>query len=384
MDVHRTLDLCSLLKKKSHFLFGPRSTGKSYLARKQLSEQAIFIDLLDGSTYLRLLANPSLLESIINSPGQQGKIVVIDEIQKVPLLLDQVHRIIELEKRTFLLTGSSARKLRGGGGNLLAGRAWDSRLFPLTAHEIPNFNLDKLLRYGGLPNVYYSDFPSDELSAYVKTYLAEEIQAEGVVRKIPQFARFLKLAALSNGQLLNFSSVSSDCGVSASTIREYFSILEDTLIGWMVAPWQDSKKRKAIQTSKFYLFDLGVTHALAGTETLDRNSDLYGTSFEQWIGLELRAYCSYRRIRGDVTFWRSVNGQEVDFLVGTTLAVEVKATERTLARHGAGLRALQDEGIFKRFIVVSNDSLCRSADGVEFMHWRDFIRDLWDGDILPP
>lgn len=377
MGFSRVLNLKELIEKKSFFLFGPRSTGKSTLARTQLAETGLFVDLLDGRTFLRLSSDPSALEELALAPSAKGKIVVIDEVQKAPALLDQVHRLIEKKGTKFLLTGSSARKLRSGAANLLAGRAWEARLFPLVYPEIPDFDLEKVLRFGSLPQVALSPEPAEELAAYVQTYLREEIQAEGFVRKIPQFSRFLKVAALSNSQLMNYSSIGSDCAVSASTVREYFSILEDTLVGFNVEPWVGSKKRKAIQTAKFYFFDLGVTHTLAGREVVDRNSDVYGQSFEQWIGLELRAYLSYRRSRKPLAFWRSVNGQEVDFLIGEDLAIEAKSSTRVGKSDLRGLKALREEGIAPRLICVSHDPLEREVDGIECLPWRVFIERLW-------
>ncbi|MBI2602846.1 MAG: ATP-binding protein [Deltaproteobacteria bacterium] len=375
MEFSRILNLPKLLEKKSFFLFGPRSTGKSYLIRSQLSD-GLLIDLLDGDTFLRLSAHPSELEAIVAADAT-GRCVIIDEIQKVPLLLDQVHRIIENQKRTFLLTGSSARKLKRGAANLLAGRAWQANLFSLVYPEIPNFNLETYLRFGGLPIVVLSSAPHEELRAYVRTYLYEEIQAEGIVRKIPQFARFLQSAALSNAQLLNFANISSDSGVSASTVREYYAILEDTLVGFFVQPWLHSKKRKAIATAKFYFFDTGVVHTLANTKTLDRNSDLYGQSFEHWIAMELRAFINYHRKAEELTFWRSVNGQEVDFVIGDQLAIEVKATKTVSNRDLNSLRAFQEENIVKQFFCVSQDPLIRKVDGILCLPWQEFLAGLW-------
>ena len=254
----RYLDLAALLQKKSFFLLGPRSTGKSFLIDEQLGSRAIILSLLHSDLYLRLSTSPWELEMMIEGAQQQHKThwIVIDEIQKVPNLLDEVHRLIESKKFRFLLTGSSARKLKRGHANLLAGRAWTANFYPLSWCEIADFSLPRFLRYGGLPAVYSSDYPDEELHAYARTYLYEEIQAEGLVRKLPQFSRFLMVAALANGQLLNFANISSDAQVPASTIKEYYSILEDTLIGFMLLPWVKSKKRKAITTAKFYFLEL--------------------------------------------------------------------------------------------------------------------------------
>ncbi len=376
MELQRILSLPNLLSKKSFFLFGPRATGKSTLIKQDLSDAATVIDLLNSRLYLRLLSSPHDLEAIINS-GDKSNTVVIDEIQRVPELLNEVHRLIENKKLTFLLTGSSARKLRRGKANLLAGRVWEARLFPLTWKEIHGFNLERYLRYGGLPPVYLSEYPEEELDAYVNTYLKEEIMAEGLIRKLPPFSRFLQAAALVNGEMINFSKLANDCQVPPSTITEYVGLLEDTLLGFLLPAWTESKKRKAISTGKFYFFDPGVTHTLARTQTLDRNSHLYGKSFEQFIGMEIRAYLSYKRKKHQFSYWRSVHGYEVDFLIGSETAVEIKASQKISQRDFKGLKALEEEKIFKRYILVSQDPINTRKNNFQALYWENFLDDLW-------
>ncbi len=378
MELQRILNLPNLLSRKSFFLFGPRATGKSTLIKQQLSASATVIDLLDSRLYLRLLNSPHDLESIIHSDNKSG-IVVIDEIQRVPELLNEVHRLIENKKLTFLLTGSSARKLRRGKANLLAGRVWEARLFPLTWKEIPDFNLERFLRYGGLPPVYLSKYPDEELGAYVNTYLKEEIMAEGLIRKLPPFSRFLHAAALTNGEMINFSKLANDCQVPPSTVTEYVGLLEDTLVGFLLPAWTESTKRKAISTGKFYFFDPGITHTLAGTQTLDRNSNLYGKSFEQFIGMEIRAYLSYKRRKLQFSYWRSTHGYEVDFLVGRETAVEVKASQKISQRDFKGLKALEEERIFKNYILVSQDPINTRDNNFQALYWKKFLDNLWAG-----
>lgn len=382
MKITRYLHLPKLLAKKSFFLFGPRATGKTFLIREQLADRAFIIDLLRSDLYLRLSGSPSDLEALIATHGPCS-VVVIDEVQKVPQLLNEVHRLIESKGLKFLLTGSSARKLRRGQANLLAGRAWQANLFPLTWVELTDrqFALDRYLRYGGLPTVYLSQDPQEELHAYVNTYLHEEIQAEGLVRRLPQFARFLQVAALSSGQVLNFASIGSDAQVPPSTVREYYYLLEDTLLGFMLPPWTKSRKRKAIATAKFYLFDTGVTHTLAGTESLDRNSDLYGRSFEHWLAMELRAALSYHRVHKELAYWRSTHQQEVDFIIGDEVAIEVKASKRVSDRDGRGLRALKEEGAIKRFYLVSQDPVEMVKEDIQHVHWQTFLTRLWARDL---
>jgi len=376
MELERFLNLTDLLTRKSFFLFGPRATGKSTLIKRQLSETAIVIDLLDSRLYLRLLASPHDLESIIYS-GHKTGIVVIDEIQRIPELLNEVHRLIENKKITFLLTGSSARKLRKGKANLLAGRVWESRMFPLTRKEIIDFDLDRFLLYGGLPAVYLSNYPDEELDAYVNTYLKEEIMAEGLIRKLPPFSRFLRSIALASGEMINFTKLANDCQVPPSTVTEYVGLLEDTLVGFLLPAWTESRKRKAISTAKFYFFDPGVTHMLAGTRTLDRNSNLYGKSFEQFIGMEIRAYLSYGRKKRTLAYWRSTHGYEVDFLIGTETAIEVKASQKVSGRDLRGLKVLREENIFKNYILVSQDPINTRDDNFQAIYWEKFLDDLW-------
>ncbi len=381
-DYKRILELPELLKKKSHFLFGPRATGKTTLIHQQLRKKAFFIDLLKGEFALRLGAHPSELEGIISENLKSSSWIVIDEVQKIPALLDEVHRLIEEKGWRFLLTGSSARKLRRGQANLLAGRAWRAELFPLTWQELPDFNLDRYLRYGGLPAVVTSPEAEEELHAYVQTYLREEILAEGLIRQLPPFSRFLQTAALMNGQLVNYAQVGSDAEVPAQTVREYFSILEDTLIGFQLPPWTRSKKRKAIQTAKFYFFDPGVTHTLAGTKTLDRNSNLYGTSFEQFLGMEIKAYLSYTRSKEELFYWRTTHGDEVDFLIGEEVGIEVKSTVRRSTRDATGLKRLEEERKFKKLFLVTQDKISSREGSIVSLHWEEFLTRLWEGKIL--
>lgn len=378
----RLLNLPDLLNKKSHFLFGPRSTGKTTLIRRQVADRAVVIDLLRGDQTLRLQAHPEELEGIIEAGLSSPPWVVIDEIQKVPALLDEVHRLIEEKGWRFLLTGSSARKLKRGHANLLAGRAWRAELFPLTWREMEDFRLDRYLRYGGLPHIADSPEPEEELHAYVQTYLREEILAEGLIRKLPPFSRFLQTAALMNGSLINYAQVASDTEVPAATIREYFSILEDTLVGFPLEPWTASKKRKAIQTAKFYFFDTGVAHTLAGTKYLERNSNLYGISFEHFLGMELRAYLSYSRSKKKLTFWRTTHGAEVDFLVDDEAGIEVKATARRSQKDGAGLKALEEEKRVQKLFLITQDRTAFRRGNLIALHWEDFLKRLWDGSVV--
>lgn len=380
MYVERILNPLDIIVKKSLFLFGPRSTGKSSLIQHHIDRKQT-INLLSSQVRTRLLAQPGDLEAIVDAMPRQD-LVVIDEIQKVPELLDEVHRLIEDRNIRFLLTGSSARKLRKEGTNLLGGRAWEANLFPLTWKEIPKFSLSKYLMFGGLPHVWLSEFPSEELDAYTNVYLQQEILQEGVIRNLAPFVRFLKTAALCCGELINFASIGSDAEVSASTVRSHMQVLLDTLVGFYLEPWKKSKKRKAIQTAKFYYFDTGVTNFLAGIETIDRHSDLFGKRFEQFILMELRAYLSYSRKKHVLQFWRSTHGEEVDVLIGGEVALEIKASNKVTERHTSGLRAIQEEKHFKRYFLISHDKIETVSGNIHALYWESFLKRLWDGEIV--
>lgn len=373
MQLARRLDLKALLEQKSFFLFGPRATGKTSLIKRQLSDHSLIINLLKSDVFLRLSSKPWELEEIVNTRSKPDDIVVIDEVQKVPMLLNEVHRLIEEQKITFLLTGSSARKLRHHDVNLLAGRAWEAYLFPLTMQEIPDFSIDRYLNYGGLPSVYLSAHPQEELTAYVDTYLKQEIQAEALVRKIPAFTRFLQTAAATSGDMLKFTSLASDVGIPVSTVREYYQILQDTLIGFLLPAWTKTVKRQPISMAKFYFFDVGVMHQMLGIHNVQPQSQDYGRAFEHFIAMELRAYLNYYRKQESLSYWRSKQGQEVDFIIGDHTAIEVKSTSTVTSKHLSGLKALKEENICKKYYLISFDKVNRITDGIEIMYWKDFL-----------
>jgi predicted AAA+ superfamily ATPase len=313
---------------------------------------------------------------MIKTKHHNHHFIVIDEIQKIPLLLNEVHRLIEEEKLTFLLTGSSARKLKQQNVNLLAGRAWQANLYPLTYNEIPNFSLERYLRFGGLPSVYLSKNPREELIAYVNTYLREEIQSEALVRKVDAFSKFLSVAGTTNAQMINFANIASDTGIPASTIREYYQLLQDTLVGYFITGWTKTIKRKAIATAKFYFFDLGVANQLAGRGLVDQTSEVFGELFEHFICNEILAAISYLRAHVPLNYWRSTSGFEVDFIIGHEIAIEVKTTKRVHERDLKGLRALMEEKICKQYILVSFDEIHRINDQIEIIHWTEFLSKL--------
>lgn len=377
----RILKMDQLVLKKSFFLFGPRSTGKTTLLRTQFPDHKI-INLLSSATFISLSENPSILLDIVREQLEDNLVVIIDEIQKLPELLDEIHNLIESMPVHFILTGSSARKLKRSGVNLLAGRAWQANLFPLVSNEIESFDISRFLKYGGLPQVYTSDFPEEELDAYINTYLKEEIQAEALVQNQVAFSRFLKVASFSNTEQLNYANISSDAGVPASTVRSYFSILEDTYTGFLIESWQDSKRRKAVATPKFYLFDTGVANFLRGNTKIQEESSEYGKAFEQFIAMELRAWLSYHRIKKTLRYWRTRTGTEVDFLIGNDMAIEVKSTRSVKDKHLKGLRALKEEGLMLQYLIVSFDEIDRQTeDGIRCIHWSTFLKLLWQGEF---
>ena len=377
----RAINLPKLLKLKSFFLFGPRSTGKSTLIREHLP-QAMVYDLLDYEIYNKLLKHPKTIEEEVEALDSRPEVIVIDEVQKLPHLLDEVHRLIEQKNYKFLLTGSSARKLKHGGANLLAGRAWQSNLFSLTSKEITDFDLIKYLNIGGLPQVYTSSYPNEELKSYVNTYLREEVQAEALTRNIQAFAEFLDAIALSNAEEINYEGLARDCQISPSTLKNYIQILEDTLIGFKLEAYTKTKKRKAITRSKHYLFDIGITNRLCNRGEIKPKSELFGKAFEHFIILELRAYLSYFRKDEKLSYWRSTSQFEVDAIIGNKLAIEIKATSSVNDSHLKGLRALMEENQIKSFVVVSLDKQKRKTDdGIIIWPWKEFLSSLWNDQV---
>jgi predicted AAA+ superfamily ATPase len=334
------------------------------------------IDLLKTDEFAAFASRPSLLRE--RCAEQQG-LIVIDEVQKVPALLDEVHWLIENRRRPFLLTGSSARKLRRGHANLLGGRAWRRIMTPLSALEVEGFDLEKVMVSGLLPPHFLSADPIEDLRAYVSDYLAEEIAGEGLLRRVPSFSEFLRIAAITSSELLNYANVARECGVSMQTVRTYFEILEDTHLGFVLPPWRKSRSRRMILTGKFYLFDVGVANFLARRRPLAGSTD-FGKAFEHYLLMELKAYQAYRMPDLPIAFWRTSTGQEVDFLLGDKeLAVEVKASSRVHAGDLRGLAALHEDGPVRSRVVVSLEQSPRVAAGVRILPWRTFLEELWGG-----
>lgn len=343
-------------------------------------QDAVLIDFLKTDVFSEYASKPSLLRERFSTMTQR---IVIDEIQMVPNILNEVHWLIENTQLSFLLTGSSPRKLRRQHANLLGGRAWRFTMTPLSYIEIADFDLSKAMRTGFLPPHLLSEDPVQELRAYVADYLKEEIAAEAVVQNIPAFSEFLRIAAITSGDLLNYTNVARETGVSAKVIRNYFQILEDTLLGFRLQPWRRVTNRRLIETEKFYLFDVGVSHFLA-----QRKPELYtpefGKSFEHFILMELKAYQAYRNPELLLHYWRTSSGQEVDFILGDMeVAVEIKSSKRVHATDTKGLKALAESHTVKRLILVSFEMEPKTIeDRIECLPWEIFLQMLWAGEIV--
>ena len=369
------LDLPALLAQRSHFLLGPRQTGKTSLIRNTLKGVRVY-DLLDTTVYQALSQRPGRLAEEL---GPQDRIVVIDEIQRIPELLNEVHRLIESRGVRFLLTGSSARKLRRGGVNLLGGRARTKYLHPLTWKELgDSFDLPRAMARGLLASIYFSDDARADLHAYTGLYLQQEIAAEGATRNVPAFSRFLKVAALCNGTIVNFTNVANDAQVARTTVYEYFEILKDTLVLYELPAWRKTKTRKPLASSKYYFFDVGVAGSLQG-RAFQPGTPEFGEAFETFLMHELVSHSDYVS-GGPLGYWRSTSGFEVDFIIGDHTAVEVKAKNSVSPQDLKSLRALAEEKKLKRYLCVSLEPRARKIGEIETLPYGRFLEALWSGE----
>jgi len=367
-----------LPKNRSAFLWGPRKTGKTYWLRQTFPEH-VRIDLLQTDVFGEYAARPSLLRERYQD---HPKMIIIDEVQMVPDLLHEVHWLIENRGSSFLMTGSSARKLRRKHANLLGGRAWRYTMHPLTFPETQGFDLEGAMVSGLLPPHFLSPDPIRDLRSYVADYLKEEIAAEAAVQSIPAFSEFLRVAALTSGELLNYTNVAREAGVSAKVVRSYFQILEDTLLGFRVASWRKSKTRRMIETEKFYLFDVGVANYLS-RRTPREGTPEFGKAFEQYILMELTAYQAYRNPELDIRYWRTSTGMEVDFILGEMdVALEIKGARRVHEGDLKGLTALLTEHKVKHPLLISLEREPRKIGAkVRALPWEVFLRELWSGGL---
>jgi predicted AAA+ superfamily ATPase len=364
------------------FLWGARQTGKTTYLHDRYPG-ARFYDLLDTTLSAELSVTPRILREEVLA--ERPELVVIDEVQHVPPLLEEVHWLLENTSIHFILCGSSARKLRRRSRNLLGGRVVDFHLMPLTTREIGEVDLERLLKHGAIPVHYLSDDPAPLLKAYVNNYMKAEIIDESATRNIPAFSRFLEIVGLCHGQQTNYANFARETGVSASTVRNYFQILEDTLLGFTLEPWRKRKKRRLVETAKFYLFDIGVANQLHPEgQIVAAGSDRFGRAFEHFILNEVRAYIEYEHRNIPITYWRTSSGFEVDLIVGNMdLAMECKSAREIRMDDMRGLRALIEENSPKRAVIISRVERPRTTDdGIEILPWRDFCKSLWDGRMI--
>lgn len=368
--------------EESIFLWGARQTGKSTLLKK-LFPDAPYYDLLKSDEYTRLSIRPSLLREECEMLDE-GELVIIDEVQKIPALLDEVHWLMSVRNLRFILCGSSARKFRRCGANLLGGRAIRKVLFPLVSQEIPDFDIERALNNGMLPRHYLVKDAQKRLEAYVGDYLQQEIVAEAVVRRIDSFTRFLQVAALSDAEIINYTNIAGDCGVSAKSVKEYFSILEETMLGYMVPAYSKVVRRKLVAAPKFYFFDVGIPNYLLRRMPLRKGTAEYGHALEHLVCQELKAYLSYRGNAKPLSYWHtSDNRYEVDFIIGDAeVAVEVKSSSEVSSSDTKGLRAFSEEYPEARLIVVSMEARPRRHNGIEIWPVGDFLKRLWDDKFV--
>lgn len=387
VNIKRQLKI-DLPKGQSAFLWGPRKTGKTtYLSQK--FPDSIRFDMLETDVFLKLSKEPHLLREEIISLKDKGRLVepvIIDEVQKVPQLMDEIHWLIEKLKISFVLCGSSARKLKRTHANLLGGRAWKFELFPLTTRELgKDFDLLKALNRGLVPSHYLDENYERTVKSYINSYLKEEIKDEGLTRNLPAFARFLDAVPFSCGELVNYSNIASDCGVDSKTTAEYYQILVDTLIGIFIEPYRRRKKRKdLIATPKFYLFDVGVTGGLMKRIIQTNKGAEFGNAFENFILMELLAHRSYTEKDYTINFWRTKSGAEVDFVLDDArVAVEIKGSNKVRPVDIKGMTSfIEDYKPKKAFVVCQESAPRKLSAGIEIVPCKNFLQMLWDGEIL--
>jgi len=365
----------------SVFLWGARQTGKSTLL-ETLFPNARRYDLLKSGEFERLFRNPALLREELENIDPHN-LVVIDEIQKIPQLLDEVHWLMSNRNIRFILCGSSARKLIRCGANLLGGRALRSVMYPLVSAEIPNFDLNRAIQNGMLPRHYTVQNPQRRLQAYIGDYLNEEIRAEALSRNLLSFTRFMEIAAQCNGEMIVYKNIAQDCGVSANTVKEYFYILEQTMIGYLIPGFTATTKRRAISAPKFYYFDVGIVNYLLKRSNMVQGTNTFGHAFEHLLVQEIIAYLGYNYLDEKLTYWRTSGGYEVDCIIGNgRIAIEIKSCDEVKSRHTKGLKAFQEEFPQARLIVVSMDKYKRVMNGVEIFPAMEFLSELWGKKII--
>ncbi|MFO8052991.1 MAG: AAA family ATPase [Candidatus Omnitrophota bacterium] len=383
--IKRLLNI-KLPKGQSAFLWGPRKTGKTTFLKTHFPDSLVF-DFLKTDLFLSMAKNPALLrEQLMAKPDNLlEKPIILDEVQKVPQLLDEVHWLIENKGLSFILCGSSARKLKRGHANLLGGRAWRYEMFPLVTAELKNYDLLRILNQGMIPTHYLQEKNyKKSLQAYVQDYLKEEIFVEGLTRNISAFSRFFEALGYSHGELTNYSNIARDCGVDSKTVKEYYQILIDTLLAVRVDPFKKRQSRQIISKApKYYLFDVGIAGFLTKRHLEEEKGEEFRKAFEHFMLMEINAYRSYYSKRFDLNFWRTKSGLEVDFILGQgKVAIEVKGANRVDKNNLKGLLAFREEYSPERAIVVCNEKQKRIYKNIEITPWAEFLDQLWSGDIL--
>ena len=383
-EIQRILHI-DLPAKQSAFLWGARKTGKSTFLKQHFANSLVY-DFLKTDLFLAFSKTPALLREQILAQKEEvlKHPIILDEVQKVPQVLDEIHWLIENKRLRFLLCGSSARKLKRGHSNLLGGRAWRYEMFPLVSAELQNIDLLRALNHGLIPDHYLQDIYQPSLKAYVQDYLKEEVFAEGLTRNIPAFSRFFEAMAFSHGQLTNYSNIARECGVDFKTVREYYQILIDTFLGLRIEPFHRRQSRQVItQAAKFYLFDVGVAGFLTKRILQEERGEEFGRAFEHFILMEMSAYRSYQERDFEIHFWRTKSGLEVDFILGKAeVALEVKGTPRLNKKDLNGLAAFTDEFSPKKSILVCNENQERLHGKIRILPWRKFLSLLWEGKII--
>ena len=375
-----------LPKGQSAFLWGARKTGKStYL--KQHFPDSILYDFLRTDLYFEFTKRPYLLREQLLTKEEHllSQPIILDEVQKIPKVLDEIHWLIENKNLQFILCGSSARKLIRGQANLLGGRAWRYHLFPFVTHELPDFDLLRALNNGLIPVHYLQNDPEKRsLKAYVQDYLKEEILQEGLIRNLPAFSRFFEAMGYSHGEITNYTNISRECGVDSKTIREYYQILIDTLLGTLIPPYKRRQSRQVLtKASKFYLFDVGVAGTIIKRHIEQEQGVDFGKAFEHFILMELMAYRSYSGLDYDIHFWRTKSGNEVDFILGDgEIAIEVKGSQRIDSRELSGLKVFIADNKPKKAFLVCNEKEERLVDQVHVIPWSHFLQRLWNHEII--
>ncbi len=381
MEAYKRLLKIESKYNDSAFLWGARQVGKTTWLTSEFPGYRYY-DLLRSSEYERLLRRPEILSEELADFGE-GDTVIIDEIQKLPQLLDEVHYLIQRKGIRFILSGSSARKLKRVGTNLLGGRATREQMYPLVSAEVHDFDLLRAVNNGMIPRHYMVSDPWERLRGYIGVYLSEEIKQEALARNLNTFARFLEVAAQCDGEIIKYKNVAQDCGIDQRTVKEYFSILEDTLLGYLIPGFSRTKKRKGVVSPKFYFFDVGIANYLMNRRHLEPGSEDFGHAFEHFVIQEMIAYLGYNHIGDKLTYWRTATGYEVDAIIGDgRLAIEIKSSTEVMSRHTHGLKGFAEDFPQARLIIVSLDKYRRKMNGVEVIPVMDFLNDLWSDKII--